>query len=241
MGRMPGKHLVMRAMNDAREHEAIERVFAQSDEGERRALYHERKQHKTVTVFLHEIGHTLGVPHEIDPAGIMQARYDPKARGFSAGAVGLMRLSLAHRLDPAAQTPQAFAAAFTAELDRGTATWVPADREALLATLRAATPPPVRPGRRDRSAGGAVVTAGRWALHAHHHRSQRLQPRADRQAGGARARGVGGCAAAVQDLPGCLRRAGAALPARDGRRRRLQRDRCAVCARMMELLKGKPR
>lgn len=157
MGRVPGKHLVMRAMNDAREYEAIERVFARVDEADRRALYKERKQHKTVTVFLHELGHTLGVPHETDPTSIMHARYEPKASGFSAPAVALMRIALAHRLDPAAQSETAFAEALRVELDRSDAGWVPAEHDEMVARLRAFAPPPApasthaparpRPGR----------------------------------------------------------------------------------------------
>jgi hypothetical protein len=151
MGRMPGKHLVMRAMNDAREYEAIEQAFARESEAERRALHVSRKRHKAVTVLLHELGHTLGVPHETDTASIMHGSYDPKAMGYSDAAAGLMRLSLARRQDPAAQTPQAFAAAFAAQLEAGGPAWVPAEREEMLARLRAvATPPPGPPGRGGR-------------------------------------------------------------------------------------------
>jgi hypothetical protein len=148
MGLNPGKHLVMRAMNDAREYEAIERSFTEIDAGERRKLYRARRRHKAATVFLHELGHTLGLPHEISATTIMHHRYGTRVAGFSEAAVGLMRLSLEHRLEPALQNERAFNDAILAEVERSAASWVPDERDALLAKLRAATsPPPRRAGR----------------------------------------------------------------------------------------------
>lgn len=146
MGRIPGKHLVMRAMNDAREYEAIEQGFSELDAAERHRLYRARRRHKTATVFLHELGHTLGVPHEIDATTIMHGRYGAKVTGFSEAAAGLMRVTLDHRTDPAAESEPAFAEALVAQVERTAASWVPDEREALLRRLRAISPAP--PSRR---------------------------------------------------------------------------------------------
>ncbi len=145
MATMPGRHLVMRAMNDAREYEAIERGFTEIDPAERRRLYRARKRHKAATVFLHEIGHTLGVPHEVLATTVMAPRYGAKVTGFSEAAAELLRLSLDHRLAPAAQTDQAFAEAFLHAVERSAASWVDDEREALLARLRSLAQPPAAP------------------------------------------------------------------------------------------------
>ena len=150
MARRMSKHLVMRAMNDAREYEAIEQNLPLLDEKERRALYRDRRHHKAATVMLHEIAHTLGVIHEADPRTIMAARYDPKIEGFSEAALGFMRLALDHR---AATPPSGEARLFESlrdHLERTRDAWVAAERDEILPRLgaaasmrpRAPAPPP---------------------------------------------------------------------------------------------------
>jgi hypothetical protein len=95
----------------------------------------------------------------------MHARYDAKASGFSAGAVGLMSLSVNRRLDAAGQTEEAFAAAFADRLEQSADTWVREERDALLARLRAgAGSSPAaqgaRPGRRPPSGSSAAPDPG---------------------------------------------------------------------------------
>jgi hypothetical protein len=70
-----------------------------------------KRPHTSTSVFLHELAHTLGVPHEVDAATVMGPRYGTKIDGFSAPAAQLMRLYLDHELEPRAQTEQAFAKA----------------------------------------------------------------------------------------------------------------------------------
>ena len=143
-GRMMGKHLVMRAMNDAKESDAIQRGMSYLDEAERWKLYKARKQHKTGTVFLHELGHTLGVPHQPDVTTIMHASYDTQVEGFSAEAAKFMRISLNHRLQPEPRAEQAFTQALIEHLQETSSSWVPSERDAILAQLRA-TPEPSAP------------------------------------------------------------------------------------------------
>ncbi len=138
LANMRGKHLVVRAMNDAREYEVIQRLLSELDEQERLKLYRARRRHKTAAVLLHEIGHTLGAPHELDARTLMHASYDSKCEGYSPPAAQLMRIALAHEIDPKAEEGPAFAEALLAELERDAAVWVPAEREALIAKLEAA-------------------------------------------------------------------------------------------------------
>jgi hypothetical protein len=76
MGQLSGKHFVVRAMNDAREYEYAEHEFAELDPEQRTRVYRTRLQHKTSTVFLHELGHTLGVQHEPSVTSLMRAMLD---------------------------------------------------------------------------------------------------------------------------------------------------------------------
>lgn len=134
-----GKHFVVRAMNDAREYEAIENNLSKLDDQERHKLYRVRKRHKTTAVFLHELGHTLGVIHELERTTLMAPVYDPKEEGFSVGAAEWMRLSLDQRLglDPAAKAPTAFGQTLLDHLEKTAPSWVPAERDELVARLQA--------------------------------------------------------------------------------------------------------
>lgn len=53
LARFQGRHAILRAMDNAEEHQAITRVFTKLDENERDALYRERKLHKEITLVLH--------------------------------------------------------------------------------------------------------------------------------------------------------------------------------------------
>lgn len=88
---MLGRHLALRAMSDADEFDVIERGFSELSEGEKAKLYAARKRHKAATVLLHELGHTLGLPHELDPHAMMSAQYNSQSRAFSPVASQLGR------------------------------------------------------------------------------------------------------------------------------------------------------
>jgi Matrixin len=144
IGRL-GKHLVTRAMNDAREQEAIEQNLSKLSDDERHKLYRVRKRHKTTAVFLHEIGHTLGLIHETAATTIMHPSYDSKMEGYSPAAVGFMRIVLDHRLDPAAQAEPVFFQALLDQVQKAPDGWVAAEREELLTRLNARIAPPPAP------------------------------------------------------------------------------------------------
>lgn len=88
---MLGRHLALRAMSDADEFDVIERRFSELAEAEKAKLYAARKRHKAATVLLHELGHTLGLPHELDPHAMMSFHYDTQQQAFSPQAVQLGR------------------------------------------------------------------------------------------------------------------------------------------------------
>jgi len=131
-----GNHFVMRAMSDAHEYEAIERAFTKVSEDERRKLYHARKQHKLCTVFLHEVAHTLGVPHELSPASLMHPRYQVKAHGYSEEATEIVRAALGVRANRPAQFLDAdLARILDSSLSAANADWEPSSRQQMQLAL----------------------------------------------------------------------------------------------------------
>lgn len=83
----PGKHIVMRAMADAAELDAILKGLQGISQDEKNKLIQKRKKHKVTTVLLHEIAHSLGVIHERDAASILSPRYSTDAERFSPEAI----------------------------------------------------------------------------------------------------------------------------------------------------------
>ena len=94
VGSLLGRHLAIRAMSDADEFDAIETAFTELSEDEKSKLYAARKRHKTATVLLHELGHTLGMPHELDQHSMMSPQYDTQANAFSRYAARLGQQAL---------------------------------------------------------------------------------------------------------------------------------------------------
>ena len=137
-----GKHLVVRAAPTERQ--AIDEAFDKLSDAERERLARERKRHRAVAVFLHEIGHTLGAIHENDKKSLMAPTYDPTMRGFSDDALALMQVGVDHRgNEQTAGEKQAYAKDMLAVLEQPSRTgWVPAERDALVARLR---PPAAAP------------------------------------------------------------------------------------------------
>lgn len=97
VGRVLSRHLAIRAMSDAAEFDAIEQGFDELSEAEKRKLYEARKRHKSAGVLLHELGHTLGMPHELNRQSLMSATYDLHANAFAASSVRLAQHALALR------------------------------------------------------------------------------------------------------------------------------------------------
>jgi len=144
-----GDHLAMRAMSDPHEYEAIQKAFPQLSEDEGFKLYQRRKKHKLCTVFLHEVAHTLGVPHERLAASLMNQRYQVEAQGFSSQAAEIVRASLRVRAArPKVFLDAALAREMGAQLTATGADWEPQSRDALmrqLAPFASAAPPAQTP------------------------------------------------------------------------------------------------
>lgn len=99
MGQLYSKYLVMRAPNDPAELDALTRALPDLDEATRQKLYSDRKHHKVLTLFLHELGHTLGGVHRSAKDTIMSPMYDASERGYDEATLGIFRITLPARLE----------------------------------------------------------------------------------------------------------------------------------------------
>ncbi|MES1177090.1 MAG: matrixin family metalloprotease [Myxococcales bacterium] len=146
IARLPGQYLVLRAMSDAQEYEAIQAAFTELPEEKRRNLYRARKEHKLCTVLLHEVGHTLGVPHERAATSLMNPRYHVEASGFSEESANILRASLAARSPGQPLFVDATLAQRLRDLLQApNADWEPKSRDQLLSVLSPAQPARVPP------------------------------------------------------------------------------------------------
>ncbi|HEX2672525.1 MAG TPA: matrixin family metalloprotease, partial [Polyangiaceae bacterium] len=105
-------------------------------EDKRQQLYRARKQHKLCSVFLHEVAHTLGVPHERSETSLMHARYDLKAHGFSEEAAELVGGALNLRTKQSSLFLDAnFAQTLGSNMTQPSADWEAASRDQVLQVL----------------------------------------------------------------------------------------------------------
>ena len=149
-----GKHLVVRAALDANEHDVIEKGFDELSDDGRAKLRKDRKRHRALAIFLHEIGHTLGALHEIGEASVMFPAYRTTMAGFSPDASALMRIAVAHRRDEGVTS---LAKERLAYLESASSSpWDPALRDAEKERMRAlSSPPPSTPPTTAPSASAA--------------------------------------------------------------------------------------
>jgi hypothetical protein len=94
-------YLAIRAPNDPAELEGLTLALPDLDDTTRQKLYSDRKRHKTLAVFLHELAHTLGAVHRTVKDTIMSSSYDSSERGFDDATLALLRDGVAIRLDRA--------------------------------------------------------------------------------------------------------------------------------------------
>lgn len=145
VGRYLSKHLVVRGSADPKEMDALGKFEGMSD-ADRQKIYSERRRHKIVAVFLHELGHTLGAPHRSARDTLMVPAYDSKERGFDDATIGLFKITLPDHLSGA---PYRAAGAALAYLEKDDGGWIPSEREQIVDFLKKAAP-----GTRPTAAGG---------------------------------------------------------------------------------------
>lgn len=153
VGRLMSKYLVLRGSADAAELDALGK-FDGVGEAERQKIYSERRRHKIVAVFLHELGHTLGATHRTARDTIMSPAYSPKERGFDDATLGLLKVTLSDHL---AGNPYRSAPSALAYLEKDDGGWVGSDREQWMSTLRGMTP---NRGAAPADTPGAPATTG---------------------------------------------------------------------------------
>lgn len=93
-----GRHIVLRGYADLEERKMYADAFPDLRAEEREMALVQLRRHKTAVVLLHELGHVLGVEHEIDSDSIMNASYSNHAKTFSPAARATMTATLDQRL-----------------------------------------------------------------------------------------------------------------------------------------------
>jgi len=132
-----GRYLVVRGHADLEERKDFERAFPKLEAEERASVLEARRRHKTTTVLLHELAHSLGALHEVEPDWVMTASYSHRASAISDRNRELMLITLDDRLKPAAaRDPRATLRALVTALGAEGGGWDPRDRDQLLEGLR---------------------------------------------------------------------------------------------------------
>lgn len=143
VARLHGKHLVLRAANDALEYDAITQGFGELGREERDELYRSRRAHRASAVLIHELGHCLGAVHVQTPTELMYPRYGTEMSAISEPVAALMRITVSERaLPPEARDPRRLAEQLREEFARQRAPWVPGellDMDEYLASFGPAT------------------------------------------------------------------------------------------------------
>jgi len=142
MAPMLGRHLVVRAAGDLTEHEAAEAAFDKLSTDERLAVLAERRRHRSVAVFVHEIGHTLGAVHDDSKEGLMYPVYSKSMRAFGADVSKALGIGAAHRLD---NGQRAWAEELLAFYKNSASPWVDKERTSMIGQLEAYVGPPPAP------------------------------------------------------------------------------------------------
>jgi len=159
-GEVLGKHVVLRAASREGEYDQVESAFGDLSEEQRARVRRDRRRHRAAAVFLHEIGHTLGAPHEIGATSIMYTAYNPKMAGFSPEAVDVMRLAAASKAK-GDRDARGAAGAIADILRRasGSAPWSTEERERSIATLEGMRPRAAAAASHDAKSTTTVTSA----------------------------------------------------------------------------------
>jgi hypothetical protein len=131
MGRLPGKHLVLRDLYAQGEREAIKEMFPHMTSTKLNAIYRERQEHKRLVLFLHEWGHTMGALHTRNDDMVMYPAYSSKMAGFGDVNLQLIDASLRDRFPFDHGYTKLSEFVLATESDE----WMPGERERLSTSL----------------------------------------------------------------------------------------------------------
>ncbi|MGF1508117.1 MAG: M12 family metallo-peptidase [Myxococcota bacterium] len=86
-----GRHMVLRAVDDAGEMKALRRLTPNASDDQRLRAYKKRLEHRESSILLHELGHLFGALHAEDPTGIMHTTYTTAMKGYSSSTLEQLR------------------------------------------------------------------------------------------------------------------------------------------------------
>ena len=140
LGDIAGPHFVLRGYPDTEERKSFEIQLRRLDAMQRDEMIAARRRHKTTTVLLHELAHSLGAIHERGDSEVMSPIYSHEATSISERNRELMLIVLADRLQPIAKRdPRATEGKMLAATDKPWEAAISDERDELLARLRANT------------------------------------------------------------------------------------------------------
>ena len=94
----PGRYIILRGYANLDERKVFTRAFHDLEPDERDSALEARRRHKTTAIFLHELGHNLGAPHDDTPDTLMNPIYSEHAAGFADRTRDLVARELDRRL-----------------------------------------------------------------------------------------------------------------------------------------------
>lgn len=128
------RYMVLRAASDFTEHAAAEAAFTKLGTDERMRLLAERKRHRSVATFVHEVGHTLGAVHDTEKEGLMYPGYSKVMHAFGPEVSKVLAIGVAHRSDAG---QNGLARDLLAYYEANATPWQPKERESTIAQLKA--------------------------------------------------------------------------------------------------------
>lgn len=147
MANVPGRHLVLRGIDNAEETDAIVGSLKLIGDDEKISVVRARKEHKETAVLLHELGHAYGAFHDREPDHFMSGTYAMGQTTFSERSQKVIAIGLTHL--PAALKDGVERKAWIGELQpivdaMAENEWAIGEREKELARLKSDTRP-IRP------------------------------------------------------------------------------------------------
>jgi tetratricopeptide (TPR) repeat protein len=141
MANAPGRHFVLRGIDDTQEAAALAKYFKDVDATQRADFLARRRHHKELVVFVHEWLHNLGAIHHADREALMHPSYAHQQRtldGENAEVVALSLQAVVAARTSGAAPDYGKMRAYVARTR--SASWYTGDREQLLAVLPAPVP-----------------------------------------------------------------------------------------------------